>query len=444
MKQKILIFLLAVSISSSICVHAQIDSVIVEKYYISDSKDETNKTGSILMSGSVTYRLYIDLSEGSRLLRIYGNENHALKFSSTEYFFNNTDRGMSTGREVRASRLNQNTLALDTWITLGLASDTHSGIPKQEDKNGSVVGGTNNDGGSAGIPGGLLVNADPSAGIPLTSADGIVPAAILPTNWNAQLNGVPFSSSSDTSIFGNIKQGKRFVSNQFNLSNSGTTGSTEKNRILVAQLTTKGELTFSLNVEIEEKNGTGTKIVKYVAENPTGEEKTNRFLSYPFAPPPQPKCGCKDPDYMEYNNKLDCSAQDSCKTKIYFGCTDPNACNYDPKANFNVPGICCYPGRCNNRDINIICPELQKTSIGFSLYPNPAQDNLNLEISNAGNTEIICSVFDSNGSVLVTENLGLIHDTYLYRMNVECLPKGFYVFSLRNKDTVLTRTFIKK
>ncbi|MBK8228956.1 MAG: hypothetical protein IPK70_17515 [Flavobacteriales bacterium] len=49
------------------------------------------------------------------------------------------------------------------------------GIPKADDPDGSSVGGANNDGGSAAIPGGLLVNGTPEMGIVLTTSDGLVP-----------------------------------------------------------------------------------------------------------------------------------------------------------------------------------------------------------------------------------------------------------------------------
>jgi hypothetical protein len=444
MKLKIFLLLLMTLFLPFFVAQSQIDSVIVEKYYISDAKDATDTDGGGLEEGSVTYRVFVDLVPGSKLLRIYGDAAHTFSISSTEEFFNQLDRGKSTGKEIASNRLKQNTLALDTWITSGFASNSHFGVLKTEDTNGSVIGGINNDGGSAGIVGGLLVNSDPSAGIELTSQDGMVPAITTPGNWLIQLNGVTLSSVNDTSIFGNFKPGRHFITGNFSLSSSGVSGPTVSNRILVAQLTTKGELSFKLNVEIEEQNGPGINVVKYVADNPTGAEKTNRFLTYPTPPPPLPLCGCKDPAYLEYDKALECHEEDSCKTIIVFGCTDPIACNYNPNANFNIPFMCCYPGHCNDRDIRVVCPDIQNNDLSFTIYPNPARDHMTIEILNGNQNDIYCSIYNSYGSTLLTEDLGYVMENMVHQMNVSCLPKGLYLLRVYSRDRSMTKSFIKE
>ena len=59
---------------------AQIEQLIMETYYISDANDATDTIGGQLEEGSTTYRIYVDLLPGSRLLSIYGDENHPLVF----------------------------------------------------------------------------------------------------------------------------------------------------------------------------------------------------------------------------------------------------------------------------------------------------------------------------------------------------------------------------
>ena len=64
-----LILLLFLIISSEM--NAQIEKVIVEKYYISDEIDATDLTGGKVDSGSVTYRIYVDLKPGNILKKVY-------------------------------------------------------------------------------------------------------------------------------------------------------------------------------------------------------------------------------------------------------------------------------------------------------------------------------------------------------------------------------------
>jgi len=417
--------------------YSQIDSLIIEKYYISDLNDATNITGGVLPGGSVTYRIYVDMAPGSRLLKVYGTTVHPIQISSTEIFYNNSDRGRSFGKEIRSSRLDENTVALDSWLTIGLASDNHYGILKTEDTDGSIVGGVNNDGGSQSIPGGLLINADPLAGTPLITADGLVRAVVFPANFICKMNGSDLLSLSDTTIFGNLYSKKSFVSDDFFMSCSGVSGPTAANRVLIAQLTTKGSLRFSFNIEIEQTVNGITSNVKYVASNPQADEKMIPSLTYPLP------CGCKDPDYLEFSKIYGCHIQDSCKRRVVYGCLDPLACNFDPEANFHINTLCCYPGRCNDRDIRVVCPELLGKLLVLKIFPNPSQDILNLEFpDNSREGTMLLSVFNSNGSIVLQE---MVENKRLsnWQINVSCLQKGIYILKLDSGSETILKRFIK-
>ena len=57
------LFLLSVYAKSQ--TPAGLDSIIVEKYYISDLNDKSvDATGGVLPVGSVTYRIYVDMKPG--------------------------------------------------------------------------------------------------------------------------------------------------------------------------------------------------------------------------------------------------------------------------------------------------------------------------------------------------------------------------------------------
>src|SRR5258706_9732068 len=105
MKNFLLLCLLAALIFP-VSLRAQVTSVTVATYYISDGNDSTDTDGSAgipdlnLKAVSKAYRVYINLVPGSRLRAIYGDTLHALKIKSTENFFNNMDRGMRSGKNI--------------------------------------------------------------------------------------------------------------------------------------------------------------------------------------------------------------------------------------------------------------------------------------------------------------------------------------------------------
>ncbi len=439
--KRISILLIFTFLFFSIAVHAQLEKVIVEKYYISNAIDATNSIGGKLDSGSITYRIFVDLKPGYLLKKIYGDANHALKFTSDSVFFNNTDRGQTFGKDLGSNRLKENTVALDSWITLGQtnksAGSTYFGVLKTQDTNGSIVGGINNDGGSAAIATGLLTNTNAAAGSPLTSSDGLEPMINVPTNWidYGIKNGI---TGVDSSIFGSVKKSNSFISYNAGLSNNGVMGvNKDSNQILIAQLTTKSAIKFELNLEIADSLG---KSIFYVANDSVllPNEKVSRFLKYPF----QLVCGCPDPNYLEYMADRDCDIMASCKTTIVLGCMDSLACNYDSKANYNIPLLCCYPGRCANRDISLVCPNISN-SVEFKLYPNPAQDNINLLITSGNNADLSYSIFDSYGTIIINKNLGQRSGVISEPINITHLNTGLYLMRVLVGNTYESKLFTK-
>lgn len=422
---------------------AQIEKVMVETYYVSDANDATDTTGGTLEIGSKTYRVYIDLLPGSKLKKIYGDANHALKFRSTNIFFNNSSDGQSFAKDFSKNRYKSNTVALDTWLTLGqttkvTAGTANFGIPKINDTNGSFIGGVNNDGGSNAIASGLLINNDAAAGIPITTADGMDTLHTLPSNWGDY--GIKdLISNADSTIFGSIKPDSVFVSYNASLQNSGVAGiKPDSNQVLVAQLTTNGEISFELNLEVIDTNGN---TVKYVANGDTllTNERLNPNLKYP------PACGCQDANYLEYSSSFACANNALCQTLIVFGCTDPMACNYNPNANFPVPSLCCYPGACNDLDISLVCPNLgiKETDLQnkFNVYPNPADDILSVEASSSIKPTHY-TVYDYLGRI-VLEKSGDNSSANKLDINVSGLNSGLYLLRLTTNTNSAAKTFVK-
>jgi hypothetical protein len=237
-----------------------LENVLVEKYYISDANDEAGSIG-ILPVGSVTYRIFVDMLPGYNFQMAYGSQSHTLLMNTTTSFFNNEDRGGITPTFTKAQAKN-NTVMLDSWLSAGAACVGNFGILKAEDN--GVANVVNGDG--------LLMNDDILAGIPLTTQDGLIAG----TPGSFGILGI----DSAIAVFDAISQ----FGNSFSTTNgawyclNGASGpDTSVNRVLIAQITTEGQFSFELNVQIGTPSGD---IEKYVAKNPLGTEIQFDRLSY--------------------------------------------------------------------------------------------------------------------------------------------------------------------
>jgi hypothetical protein len=402
MRKFLLILLSLMAINQA---NAQLENIVVELYYISDANDATDTLGGGLPIGSKTYRVYADLAPNAKIKRLYGDANHPIIIRSTQPFFNNKADGKTFGYEFPKTRLDENTVALDTWLTIGQTttnSSKQAGVLKVNDTNGSFIAGNGvHDGGSAEILEGLLNNNDPEAGIPINEADGNDTLENLPSA-GASIGIVNPIDDTDSTIFGSIVSGNQFESRYASVFNSGTKGvDTTLNHVLLAQLTTTGELYFELNLEIEVESPNGNQIIKYVARDSSlaQDELLSSSLVYP------PQCGCQDPDYLEYSPTFACGTADSCRTLIVFGCLDPLACNYNVNANFNIIDLCCYIGDCNDLDIATVCPELSidllKNQVCFlNTFPNPGKNSVSISGNFLPSEDFTVNVLNALGSVV--------------------------------------------
>ena len=214
-----------------------LEDVIVEKYYIADSTDYADTTGSILPQGSVTYRIFIKMKPGYSLQLVYGNQKHELYIKTTTIFYNNQECAALTGFNIDPRKINKNTIALDSWITMGAATRLHTGILKSEDRDGSIISRAS-----------------------LTKADGLTKGELPNFKiFNLDLNF--FNDPKNASVFSTNNGGWAAP--------GGVKGPTNENQVLIAQLTTNGKLSFELNVQI----GTPTSgYIQFVSKNAGGSE----------------------------------------------------------------------------------------------------------------------------------------------------------------------------
>jgi chitodextrinase len=233
-----------------------LEKIIVEKYYISKTADSIGSLGTLPV-GSTTYRVYVDMLPGYRFQALYGNADHTLKINSSNPFFNNEDRGATTANGIPSAQLKNNTVAIDSWFSVGASAGGQFGVLKSEDNDGKNLLTLNS----------LLKNNEAAMGIPLTTQDGNM------TVTGKQPEAVTFVGLDPSGgIFDAISlQGNSFQTNDGAISAlNGATGPTAENRVLIGQFTTNGVFTFELNIQI----GTPTPGVseKYVASNPVNGE----------------------------------------------------------------------------------------------------------------------------------------------------------------------------
>jgi hypothetical protein len=154
-----------------------------------------------------------------------------LYLKTTTSFFNNTQIMAETGFNIDAKSLHIGTIALDSWITMGAASRLHTGIPRSEDSDEFS----------------FITNRKS-----LSKIDGLTKAALPKFQlFNVDLSS--FDSTNTANCFSTRNGGWAAL--------GGVVGPTPENRVLIAQLTTNGKLSFGINVQIGTPSGGSVQFV---------------------------------------------------------------------------------------------------------------------------------------------------------------------------------------
>ena len=351
-----------------------LEKVIVEKYYVSNQDDADASEGKLPV-GSVTWRIYLDMLPGYYFKGVYGNETHPMEISTKTSFFNNEDRG-STTPGFSKTNAKKNTVMLDSWLTAGAACAGNFGVLKSDDDGVATV--VNGDG--------VLQNADQSAGIPLTVQDGLIqikdtlPDGTLIDILPGQCGFIGLEGAID--VFDATSQ----LGNSFSTSNGswycleGTMGpDSTKNRVLIAQLTTDGELFFKLSVQINTPEGKSEYIVP---ENPGTLQGAGTDI---------------------ITEILD--------TTLTF-----LSSKYVPTA--------------------IVNNELAKNK--FSVYPNPTRNICYISIP-SDFTEGIYTIYNMAGNSVVSKNITTNHE----KVDLSNYPTGIYFVKVQSKGNHSTFKIIK-
>lgn len=282
MKKKSLLLFLSMMVASTFSYGQNgLQQIIIEKYYVSNAADAANADGTLsgagyatgtLPSGSVTWRIYADLEPGWGVQGAYGESGHPMVLTTSTSFFNHPN-GNSTGGYLASNNalfLGDGTTLLDSYLSCGGVAPGRFGVLKSEDNSAAVPAG-----GGANVvfsPAGILANVDASAGLDINIADGHYNTNLVPT-----LLALTFIGDAASSAVNIFTDGST-VGGTFNTTNAyfGVLGHQQgafpagTNRVLLGQFTTKGILTYALNLQI--RNTTTNVIQKYVSANATGSE----------------------------------------------------------------------------------------------------------------------------------------------------------------------------
>ncbi len=261
-----------------------LEGVIVENYYTISAADATFINGGAISTpiteGTKVYRIYVDMAPNYKLNTVFGSpipqggtvSPNPLDFHTTTSFWN--DDNFGTEVPPQTSRLDERA-AFDSYITIGVtgrsggavgcgSNTQQQGVLKTADTNGnltlcSVYSGFPS---GAGTPDGNIP-ASPSIPALTYNIGGLVDLTALQTGGNT-LSMVNDSWAT--------------------LPNGTGVDPTNTNRVLIAQLTTDGELSFHVNVQLQAPGGA---LETYVWNQAGSGEQAKTFLTYPV-----PVTGC--------------------------------------------------------------------------------------------------------------------------------------------------------
>jgi hypothetical protein len=283
MKSKNLLIGLGILCLNAVAYAQGLEGIVVEKYYKANSADVANaiENGAVtpLTTGSVTYRIYVDMASGYKFNSLFGSTAHNLKVNSTAGFYNDPTFGVSINPgTISSANIRKETAMLDSYFTTGGAGGGNVGVLKTEDTDGSIGNAqsilANNPGGCFGLP---ITGSGAQDGMrPLTAS----PAKYIVPNL--------LGSASSLDVLDQINGNSILLTAHAIAALGGVYGPTSTNMVLVAQFTTSGDLTFELNLQLQ--NTTTGAAENYVASNPTGNELTHASLTRGIILPPAVLC----------------------------------------------------------------------------------------------------------------------------------------------------------
>ena len=246
-----------------------LDSVVVEKYYISDNAD-MSAAGNILPVGSITYRIFVFMKPGYKLQAVFGSEQHPLIISTDRQIYNHPNYGNYIPNLIPDYSLPYNTVMLDSWISMGAASMGGFGIPGYLDDTAGTIK-------NKYIPQ-VLQGSGQASAFPVKERDGLnfscgKPPRVTVLGLDSLLQDLNKINA------GNDSSGYSFAT--INGAWACLEGAVNKtcmpNVIIIGQITTAGKLHFEFNIQLGTPDG---KVERYVHSKPSVGEIQSQYLIY--------------------------------------------------------------------------------------------------------------------------------------------------------------------
>jgi hypothetical protein len=255
-----------------------LQGIVVEKYYTANAADVAGQEGGAtvpLTTSSVTYRVYVDMAAGYKFNQIFAVPGQSLTVNTTTAFYNDPGYGVATNPgSISTTNMAKKTTMLDSWFTTGGVVAGKSGVLKSEDTDGAI---TNTNGLLTNNPGGCF-------GLPIQGSgaqDGYLPNGVSPNLTYAAPNALGGFSS--LAVLDQTSGGSITITDGALAALGGIVGATSSNMVLIGQFTTTGQLSFSLNVQIQ---NISTGAAENYYANPTGSQLTHASLILvPNTPP---------------------------------------------------------------------------------------------------------------------------------------------------------------
>lgn len=433
-----------------------LDSLIIETYYISDVNDTSvNVDGGTLPIGSVTYRIYADMQPGYRFQALYGVPTHTLSISTTTTFFNNIDRG-ATSPTYTKTQARDHTVMLDSWFSVGAACTGNFGVLKSEDDGVSTV--VNNDG--------VLTNSVSAIGIPLTQEDGLIAGSPETVTFVGLSNELDVFG--DGSIVGNL-----FMTDNGSIASlNGSRGAdTTVNKVLIAQITTDGQMCYEFNIQIRSSTGV---VENYVAKNPVAAEiqlpslmgcvggtVPNILPSVSITSPTNGSVFLTGATVPVTATATDADGTvDSVEfyvntTKIGSDLSSPYQVNWMcSTGSYSLTAIAT--DNAGGKDTSAIVTVTVNSGVNINeesasnaiinVYPNPAKDQFTLEVTTAKPSIISYTIYNVNGTAISFQkhgDPGTINGTYRENIDISSLANGQYIVVVSVDWESSVKKFIK-
>jgi spore coat protein U-like protein len=88
-------------------------------------------------------------------------------------------------------------------------------------------------------------------------------------------------------------------------------------------------------------------------------------------------------------------------------------------------------------EISVVGVNNTQSNISLNAYPNPATDVLTLQISNYNNEKLMYQLYDLNGKLISSEQIGASQT----QINTATLPKATYFIDVLNQENKKVQSF---